>query len=153
MALTIKFQIGSGSRYQRRLEEILHKVKGVKKVRVGFLENAKYPDGTQVALIAAIQDFGAPSRNIPPRPFFRNMVKDKSPEWSKAIANLLKANNYDARKTLDQTGQAIVGQLKDSIIEGAWVANAPSTVKQKGFDKPLIDTSHLLNSVDYEVKT
>lgn len=153
MALTIKFQIGSGSRYQRRLEEILRKVKGVKKVRVGFLENAKYPDGTQVALIAAIQDFGAPSRNIPPRPFFRNMVKDKSPEWSKVIANLLKANNYDARKTLDQTGQVIVGQLKDSIINGAWVANAPSTVKQKGFNKPLIDTSHLLNSVDYEVKT
>lgn len=153
MAVTIKFQIGSGSRYQRRLEEILRKIKSVKKVRVGFLENAKYPDGTSVALIAAIQDFGAPSRNIPPRPFFRNMVKDKSPEWPKAIETLLKANNYDARKTLDQTGQAIVGQLKDSIINGAWVANAPSTVKQKGFNKPLIDTSHLLNSVDYEVKT
>jgi len=53
-------------------------------VKVGFLEGSTYPDGTPTALVAAIQNFGAPARGIPPRPFFSNMVTAKSPGWAKA---------------------------------------------------------------------
>ena len=110
------------------------------------------PDGKPVAMIAAIQDFGAPSRGIPPRPFFRNMVRDKKGEWPKAIAGLLKANDYDAVKVLGITGEAIGGQLRQSIIDTNSPALAPSTVKRKGFSKPLIDTSVMINSIGHEVK-
>jgi hypothetical protein len=34
----------------------------------------------------AVQEFGAPSRNIPPRPFFRNMIARKRNEWPTAVA-------------------------------------------------------------------
>lgn len=120
-------------------------------VRVGFLENATYPDGTPVAMIAAIQDFGAPRAGIPPRPFFRNMVADKQAEWGPALGKQLKANGYDARKALETVGDGIVGQLKQSIIDTNEPPLAPSTIRAKGFDKPLIDQGIMINSVDREV--
>lgn len=122
-------------------------------LRVGFLAGGTYPDGTSIPLVAAVNEFGAPSRGQPPRPAFRNMVAAKKGEWPSAIAGLLKANDYDAVKTLQQAGEAIAGQLKQSIIQITSPPLKPSTIKRKGFDKPWIETGHLLNSVAYEVKT
>lgn len=120
-------------------------------VKVGFLSGATYPSGTPVALVAAIQDFGAPKRNIPPRPFFRNMVAAKQGEWPGAIANLLRANDYDARKTLGQVGEAVKGQLIQSIRDTNDPPLKPATIRRKGFSKPLVDTGHMIDSVDFEV--
>lgn len=122
-------------------------------VRVGFLENATYPDGTPVAMIGAIQEFGAPSVGIPSRPYFRNMIAAKSGEWGEAIAGLLRSNGFNARRVLELTGAAIAGQLRQSIRDTNSPPLAASTIRRKGFDKPLIETSHLINSVDYEVQT
>ena len=175
--------ISGGNKFQVELDKIAAAAKKASTLRVGFLENATYPDGTKVAMVAAIQEFGAPWVGIPPRPFFRNMVKKKSPEWPKAIADLLKANDYDAKLTLMQAGDAIRGQLQQSIIDtfnpplspvtlmlrkmkakdpnlvvtGATVAEARKRVKAgesyAGVStKPLVETGHLLNSVDFEVK-
>jgi hypothetical protein len=108
-------KITGGTNLEKALAEIAKKVSKAAKVDVGFLEDATYPDGTSVAMVAAIQEFGAPSAGIPPRPFFRAMIAAKSPEWPKAIGDLLTANDYDAAKTLDQAGAAIEGQLKESI--------------------------------------
>ena len=159
--------ITGGAKLEAKLKELAALVAKPATLRVGFLENAKYPDGKPVAMIAAIQDFGAPSVGIPPRPFFRNMIAAKKGEWGPAIADLLKANGYDALRTLQLTGEAISGQLRESIIETNTPPLAPSTIVRKGgthgmkYDpkdpstfpaKPLVDTGHLLNSIEYEVK-
>lgn len=120
-------------------------------VQVGFLSNARYPDGKPVALIAAIQDFG--SGTIPPRPFFRGMIARESPGWGNALALNLKATNYDVAATLGRMGAGIKGQLQKSIIDLWAPPLAPSTIARKGFDKPLIETSHMLNSADFRVNT
>jgi hypothetical protein len=117
---------------------------------VGFLEGATYPSGESVALIAALNEFG--TSKAPPRPFFRQMVASKSGEWPAAVGNLLKANDYDAVKTLGQAGEGIKGQLQSSIAEFNSVPLAQSTIDRKGSEKQLVDTGHLLNSVDYQVK-
>jgi hypothetical protein len=80
------------------------------------------------------------------------MINAKSGEWPKAIANLLKANDYDARVTLEQAGAAIAGQLTQSIVDLVDPPLVASTIKRKGFDKPLVDTSHMLKSVVYDVE-
>jgi len=121
------------------------------RLRVGFMESDRYPRGIPIATVAAINDFGAPSRGIPPRPFFRNMVRDKSPQWPNTLADLLKANGYDAKAALDKMGLIIADQLRDSILHGAWTPNAPSTVKRKGSNQPLIDTRRMIDSVTHEV--
>lgn len=140
-----------GEALQTKLQEILRKIKNQPEVKVGFLEGSTYPDGTPVALVAAINNFGAPAAGIPARPFFSNMVREKSPNWGKSLANILVTNNYDAKKSLALMGEGIGSQLQDSIQKLADPANADSTVARKGFNKPLIETGHMINSVGYEV--
>lgn len=138
---------------QRRLEEIAALLGNGGGVRVGFLEGATYPGGTPVAMIAAIHNFGAPRAGIPPRPFFSNMIVDKSPEWGPAIGQLMVDNDYDVARVLALSGEAIAGQLRQSIADTNSPPLAESTIKRKGHSKPLVDTGHMLRSVSYEVKT
>ena len=142
-----------GDKFDRKLRELAAKLRNPATLRVGFLERATYPDGTPVAMIAAIQDFGAPRAGIPPRPFFRNMIAAKKGEWPAAIAQLLKENDYDAVVALNITGEAIAGQLRQSIVDTNAPPLKPATVRRKGFDKPLVETGHMLNSISHEVKT
>ena len=141
-----------GDGLKRVLEGVSAKLGEANEVQVGIMSKATYPDGTSVALVAFINEYGRSSIGQPPRPFFRNMIAAKKSEWPAAIAGLLKATNYNARSTLEQTGAAIKGQLQQSITDLTSPPLKPSTVKRKGFDKPLIDTGHMQNSVDYIVK-
>lgn len=121
-------------------------------VSIGFDADKKYPDGTPVAKVAFWNEFGVPSRNQPPRPFFRNMIAEKSPEWPDMIADLAKKNNLDGKKTMGQIGEIIAGQVKESINNFSSPALSPKTIKQKGFDKPLIDTGIMVDSVVSKVE-
>lgn len=145
--------IRGGDRLEGALEKISRLIGGGGFVRVGFLESATYPGGTPVAMVAVMLDLGAPAAGIPPRPFFRNMIVDKSPEWGSAIGGLLTANNYDIEKVLSLAGEAIAGQLRQSIVDTNSPPLAESTIRRKGHSKPLVDTGHMLQSVSYEVQT
>ena len=138
-----------GAKLEKVLYTMAAKLKSAKVVKVGFLEGAAYPSGIPVAAVAAFQDFG--TRRIPPRPFFRNMISTKSPGWPKAIATTLKSTGYDAKKTLELVGEGVVGQLKQSIVDTNSPPLAESTIRWKGFAKPLIASSHMINSADKEV--
>ncbi len=131
------------------LRDIGKRVSDPATLRVGFLEGATYPDGTSVPTVAAVQNFGA--GNIPPRPFFSNMIENKSPGWGKSLAEILKANRYHAKASLELMGQGIAGQLRQSIVDTNSPPLADATIARKGFAKPLIDTSNMINSVDSEV--
>ncbi len=145
-------KLSGGDKFNATLSRLANNVGNASSVEIGFLENSTYPDGKPTALIASIQEFGAPARNIPPRPFFRQMITAKSGEWPKAVADLLKANDFDAALTLDQTGAAIAGQLRQSIVDFSGVPLSPKTIARKGFDKQLVDTGHMLDSIDHAVK-
>lgn len=145
--------VRGGEKLQAALRELAGKVTKPASVKVGFLEKSKYPDGTPVAMIAAINEYGAPSRGQPPRPFFRRMIAAKQGEWPKAIGGLLQANNLDVVRALDIAGKAIADQLRESIQNLTDPPLSPSTIRRKGFDKPLIDTGFMWNSVDHEVVT
>ena len=145
--------VTGGEKLEQRLSRIGQQLVGQPTVRIGFLEGATYPDGTSVPLVAATQEFGSPTHNIPPRPFFRTMIKQHQSEWPGQIAKLLVRTGYDAERTLGLVGELIAGELRQSIRDLTSPPLAPATVKRKGFDKPLIDTGHMLASVDYEVTT
>ena len=132
----------------KALEDIARKMGGGE-VAVGFMEGATYPDGTPVAAVAFWNEFG--HSTAPARPFFRPMIAKESPTWAPKMAKLAKATDYDGDKVLALMGEDIKGALQQSINEFTTPALKESTVEAKGFAKPLIDTSHLLNSVAYEV--
>ena len=145
-------QLKGGQKLEATLKRLAEKVSNPGTLRVGFLRGATYPDGTSVAMVAAIHNFGAPAANIPPRPFFSNVVARGRKTWGKAIGAILESVDYDAKKALTQMGEGIKGEVQAEITSGSFAPLKPSTVRRKGFSKPLVDTSHMLNSVDYEIK-
>lgn len=139
-----------GDKFRQRLTE-LAKQAATAKVRVGIIEQANYEgsDGESVAQVAFWNEYG--TATIPPRPFFRNTIAEHKDEWPKQAAEMLEANGGDVRQTLELMGDGVKGQIVETIQDFREPPNAAATVKQKGSDKPLIDTGTLWRSIDYEV--
>ena len=125
-------KISGGTKLVNKLKVMADHIGSAKAVRIGFLSGAPYPNGTSVPMVAAIQEYGAPSRGIPPRPFFRNMIASKKAEWPKAIASALQDNGMDALTALHQVGQSVQGQLRQSIRDTNAPALSPITVMLRG---------------------
>lgn len=143
--------VSGGARLDDALRRMAEKLGNGGEVHVGFLDGATYPDGTPVAEIAAIQNYGAPAAGIPARPFFSNMIADKSPEWGTQLKSVLKQADYDPAVALARMGEGIAGQLREVIVATNDPPLAPATIARKGSSKPLVDTGHMLASVDKEV--
>lgn len=147
--------IQGGSALERHLQEIEKRIGRGAHVRVGFLESATYPskgEGSKalpVATVAFWNEYG--TVRAPSRPFFRTMIERKSPRWGVSLGNILRANDYDAERSLALMGEGIRGQLVQSIRDWSEPPNAPYTVKVKGFNKPLVHTALMMRSVDYQV--
>ncbi|EFE93999.1 hypothetical protein [Serratia odorifera] len=150
--------VSGGAAFKERLAQIAAGLSTGKSLKVGFLADATYEDGTPVALVAAANELGkmimtkaGESYFQLPRPFFRNMIATHSGQWPGEFSQFIKASNYDARVALGLMGERIKGQLQASIRELKSPPLAESTIGQKGFDKPLIDSNHMVNSADYAV--
>ena len=116
-------------------------------LRVGIIESATYPDGESVAQVAFNNEYGTSS--IPPRPFFRQTIRNNKAGWSLSVQNLLKS--HDAEAAMNLLGQHMQGQLVQTI--NGWNAppNAPSTIAKKGFNAPLRDSMQMARTINYEV--
>lgn len=139
-----------GKKLQDALSRIADRMEG--SLKVGFLAGATYPDeaGTPVAQVAFWNEYGT-SRS-PARPFFRTMIARESDGWADVLAKAAKHYDYRSSVVLGVLGEHIVGQLQQSIIGWREPQNADYTVAKKGFNKPLIHTSHMLNSVNHTVE-
>jgi hypothetical protein len=146
----VEATIKGGEGLQRRLAEIAAGLDTAQEVRVGFLEGSTYPDGTSVALVAASHNWGVPGK-LPARPFFSQMVDKQQSGWPALIELGLKRSGMNARGALEFAGRIMVEQLQASILAGGFAPLSPKTIARKGFDKALVDTSHMLNSAGSEV--
>ena len=110
------------------------------------------------AVAAYIAANGDPILNIPPRPFLEPSIdaeKEKiAVQQTKVLTAALNGKVSQAR-----TEATKLGLLGQNIVKSwftdprnNWTPNAPSTIKRKGSDKPLIDTGALRNSISYAVK-
>lgn len=91
--------------FGKKLEFILKNLDG-KVTKVGWFEKSKYENGIQVAAVAAIQEFGLLSRNIPPRPFMRPTIINKKQEWKK-IAELGAKSVINGNKNISDIMEAL----------------------------------------------
>ena len=137
-----------GDKFRQRLAELAAQATTAK-VRVGIIEQANYPDGESVAQVAFWNEYG--TATIPPRPFFRNTIAEHKDEWPKQAATFMEANGGDVRQTLADMGEVVKGQIKMTIQDFREPPNAAATVKQKGFDKPLINKGTLWDRIECEV--
>ena len=130
-----------GEKLQAHIRGMAQKLSAGKTLRVGFLETAKYPNGTNVAQVAFWNEYG--TQDIPPRPFFRTLIAEKSSSWGRNLGVALTETNNDTTKALLKVGAHINDQLTNSIRNFSSPGNAPSTIAKKGFDKPLLDTGFM----------
>ena len=139
-----------GDKFRQRLAELAAQA-ATAKVRVGIIEQANYDgsDGESVAQVAFWNEYG--TATIPPRPFFRNTIAEHKDEWPKQAATFMAANGGDVRQTLADMGEVVKGQIKMTIQDFREPPNAAATVKQKGFDKPLINKGTLWDRIECEV--
>lgn len=144
--------------------------------RVGWFESARYEDGTPVAYVATIQEFG--SGAIPARPFMRPAVAEHGQEWlDQLAAGAKKAVQPGATLTplmvLEAVAMMAAGNVGEKISEvtepplsqitliarktgkftgGADVGAAAALVKEgitvsDVSTKPLVDTGQMIQSV------
>lgn len=135
--------------------------------KVGWFASAKYEDGTPVAYVAAIQEFGRPQNNIPPRSFMRTTIAEKQNEWNALARRGAKAmlKGQSLHDVLDLIGQAARGNIQKKIKQITSPALAESTIKNRLYrrrktnarartasQKPLIDTGYMLASIQNTVE-
>lgn len=143
-----------------KVEKLLDKLNKIANapdlVSVGFPESKKYPDGTDLLVVAASNEFGTTDGRIPERSFLRagilekkNVIKDF---WKKGKAAKLLMGELPPEKALSLLGlqgQTIV-QNKIRAIQDP--PNAESTIARKESSNPLIDTGLMIQSVTYVVE-
>jgi len=117
-------------------------------VRVGVLENATYPDGTPVAMVAFWNEYG--TRTSPVRAFFRTTVSEQKKNWVLSVQNLMKMLN-NPQQVMGLIGEHMKGNIAQSIATWSDPPNAPYTIAKKGFDKPLVEHGIMLRSISWEV--
>ena len=137
--------------------------------KVGWFENSKYNDkhNTPVAYVAAQNEFGNPSKNIPARPFMRPTVIEKQNEWEKIIYNGSKKiiqGQLDIGSLMQLVGLKAAGDIRKKISEIQEPALSPITIKRRlskykdkktigSLTKPLIDTSVMYSTLTNTVES
>lgn len=111
------------------------------------------------ALALYLHTHGSPLWQVPPRPIIEPAIEDKQnrtmieAELKLAAQAALDGNKAEVNKRLK-----LAGILAQSLVRAwftnprnNWAPNAPSTIKRKGSDKPLIDRGELRKSITYVV--
>lgn len=131
---------------------------------VGFVDGATYPDGTSVATVAVLNEYGIPENNQPPRPFFQNAINEHESEWSSIMSRGLLAGK-PVDQILEVLGAVIKGDIQLSITQLVDPPLSPTTIALRknaklraaqgkpvnDSNKPLVDTGTMLQSVSYEI--
>lgn len=134
-----------------------------KQVRVGWFDTAKYEDGTPVAYVATVQEFGSPKQNIPARPFMRPTVAENKQGWIKQLGQggkLVFAGKLQYSQMIGQFGMQAAGQVAETIASVTTPALGASTLRARASrnasgqasNKPLVDTGLLIQSVSSQVE-
>lgn len=129
---------------------------GQPKVYIGIPSSNNAREGeSNNATIAAIHELGAPSRNIPARPFLILTMETNAKKYVMLMAQGFKTaleNKASADEVYEKIGVVASDDVKDYIVNGSFTPLSQKTIDAKGSSKPLIDTSEMRNSIHYKVR-
>ena len=152
----MEVNLSGGEEMTSYLKKLLEKVGGREglHVRVGLLEGSTcgHENDAPAPEVAFWNEFGTHSAHpIPARPFMRATVSRYSSTWGKLVSAALKHTDFHGRSALEIVGMKVRGQIQQQIEETIDPPNAPSTVKAKGFNKPLEDSKNMKRAVNFQV--
>lgn len=130
--------------------------------KVGWFPSARYENGTPVALVAVVQEYGSTKRGIPARPFMRTTQQERAPEWKENAHQLATAvakgklppEGLMEGLTMKAEGdvrRAISQVLSPPLAERTIEARKRRHSKGKASSKPLVDTGYMLNTLTSQV--
>ena len=102
-----------------------------KVVHVGIPEGKKETDGTPVAMIAAVHEYGSPSQGIPERPFLRVAIQKNRVKYARLNRiNLVKMmrGQMGMEQALGQLGKMAKGDVQTEIRSGDFTPLDPKTI-------------------------
>jgi hypothetical protein len=122
-------------------------------IEAGLFENAGEHDGTPLAQIGFWQEFG--TKNIPARAWLSEgaaYVERAALKDIEKIVNQMGRFPKDPKLMLVPLAKAVAEGIRTYAINNHWTPNAASTIKQKGFDWPLVQTGAMIDAIDGRVK-
>lgn len=138
-----------------RIVKNLQRLDGTE-ISAGILQSAgSYSKGQSLVDVAIWNEYG--TQKIPSRPFIRIASDQNRRKWERLSADCINEILDGSRTRPGYIGKRIGKAMKADIQavmgdKSKLAPNAPSTIKKKGHDKPLIDTGKLQSSVDYRVE-
>ena len=143
---------------RKQLDKIEKELDYLKKhtVWVGFVDDKadKKVNGVEIWLYANFNEYG--TSNIPSRPFFRTALNNNRKyikEQLKELLGKVATGKMTGKMALKSIGLEVQGLIQDSIKNGNWESNAPSTIRAKnGTGQPLIETGSMLRAVSFEIR-
>ncbi len=136
-----------GKRYVAELKKIERL-----EVQVGYWRGEKTEDdGTDLVDIAAYNELGTPT--IPARPFMKQSFENHESDLQNACdeVNAAISRGSTAVQALENLGTFGKALVQQEIVDGEFEPNAAATISKKGSERPLIDTGHMRQSVDFKV--
>ena len=142
-----------GERFFRELQNL-----STKQVRVGLKRGKKgkrhngMSSQTDLVDIALYNELG--TSTIPSRPFLAQTVQMHEEEIREMVATEISQTligEKDSQQAFNAIGEDVRQKVQNRINEGQFVPNAPSTIKHKGHDRPLIDTGTMRDSISYTI--
>lgn len=126
-------------------------------VKAGIIEGSGSVDGVDIAQYGAWNEYGVPGKKkkwaIPPRPFIRGFLENRSEEIKKKQEQLVKwvsDGRISADKAIELLGQYAQTGIQRYIKTGHFEPNAEVTKKRKNSSQPLIDRGDMVNSIRFE---
>lgn len=136
-----------------RIMRDLQKLDGMEVVAGILKDSGKAENGASYVDIATWNEYG--TRRIPSRPFIRISADTNRQTWTKIAQQCVNGviDGDSPRDAAQVVGHRMVEDIRKVFGDKSKLApNAPSTIKKKGHDKPLIDTGKLKATVNYRVE-
>lgn len=112
----------------------------------------KGSDGATVVEVGTYNEYG--TERIPERSFLRSTVNRNLPGYKgrmkDAYLGALRGTSMNLRAAMSFIGGDVADDIRKTIIEFTDPPNAPSTIKAKGRDDPLVDTGQMRDSIKWK---
>lgn len=130
------------------------KALGGEEISVGVLRTAgKEKNGTDLVDVAVYNEYG--TKKIPPRPFLRQATDKFGSKWQDFIEQCVDkiiARQIGETQALNWIGLKAQTDIQNTIDNGTFKPNAPSTIARKKSSKPLINIGTLRGAIRYRIE-
>ncbi len=142
-------------REQIKFEKRLRQLQKSPHVAVGVLQDEPVAKGFSLVDLATVHEFGSADGRIPQRSFFRSTLQSQKQKHLRLITqlqNLYIIGKLSLKQALTQLGEAVRGDIIETISHGVEPKLTAGTVKRKKSSQPLIDTGRLKGSITHQVR-